>query len=139
MSDVTGIHVLRSFYEAETDYLRSESRDFAVLASTLHPDCVMYQPDSLPYGGRWYGHDGYEQWMEAFGEAWSTLTVNHPEFFPSGPDRIFVRSTVMATARASRIELSWPLLQMITVKDELLLEIQPFYWDTAPIVNALRR
>lgn len=97
----------------------------------------MRQPDSLPYGGVWEGHSGFEQWMLAFGAVWKSLTVTDPVFFPSGSDVIFVRSTVHATARANGSALTWPLLQMISVKDGLIREIQPFYWDTAAITKAL--
>jgi ketosteroid isomerase-like protein len=134
----SAIAVLQRFYEAETAYLESDPRDFAVIAATLHPDCAMHQPDSLPYAGQWHGHEGFERWMAAFSEVWSSLTVTDPSFFPSGSDVVFVRSTVQATARASGAQLSWPLLQMITVRDGLILEIQPFYWDTAAIVAALQ-
>ncbi|MDV3127024.1 nuclear transport factor 2 family protein [Mycobacterium sp. 21AC1] len=132
------IAVLQRFYEAETAYLESEPKDFSVIAVTLHPDCVMHQPDALPYAGQWRGHQGFEQWMAAFSEVWSSLTVTAPQFFPSGSDVVFVRSTVEATARANGAKLTWPLLQMITVKDGLILEIQPFHWDTAAIAAALR-
>lgn len=133
----SAIEVLHRFYEAETAYLESDPKDFTVVAATLHPDCVMHQPDSLPYAGQWRGHEGFEQWMAAFSEVWSSLTVTAPQFFPSGSDTVFVRSTVRATARVNGAELSWPLLQMITVKDGLILEIQPFYWDTALVVRSL--
>ncbi|MGV9797870.1 nuclear transport factor 2 family protein [Mycobacterium sp. NPDC003449] len=131
------IEVLHRFYAAETTYLESEPKDFSIIAAVLHPDCVMHQPDSLPYGGRWQGHDGFERWMTAFGAAWSTLVVTDPTFYVSGTDVVFVRSTVHATARANGAALSWPLLQMITVKDGLILEMQPFYWDTAAIIEPL--
>lgn len=136
--DGSAVAVLHRFYEAETTYLESESKDFAVIGETLHPDCVMHQPGSLPYAGQWRGHDGFERWMAAFSEVWSSLTVAEPMFFPSGPDVVFVRSTVKATARANGARSTWPLLQMITVKDGLILEIQPFYWDTAAVVATLQ-
>ncbi|OKH79606.1 hypothetical protein EB73_35560 [Mycobacterium sp. SWH-M3] len=135
--DSSAIAVLHRFYEAETEYLEAEPKDFAVIASTLHPDCIMHQPNSLPYAGQWHGHEGFERWMAAFSEAWSSLTVTDPQFFPSGSDVVFVRSTVHATARANGTKLTWPLLQMISVRDGLILEIQPFYWDTAAVASAL--
>lgn len=129
--------ILHRFYAAETAYLQSEPKDFSAMAAVLHPDCVMHQPSSLPYGGSWQGHDGFRRWMAAFGAVWSTLVVADPTLLVSGADVIFVRSTVRATARASGAELSWPLLQMVMVRDGLIREMRPFYWDTAAIVEAL--
>ncbi|AWT51484.1 nuclear transport factor 2 family protein [Mycolicibacterium smegmatis] len=135
--DNSAIEVLHRFYAAEAAYMESEPKDFAVVAATLHPDCVMHQPEALPYAGQWHGYQGFERWMAAFSEVWSSLTVTAPQFYSAGPDVVFVRSTVHATARANRAQLSWPLLQMITIKDGLILEIQPFYWDTALLAQSL--
>lgn len=135
--DSPNIDVVKRFYEAETAYLESEPREFGIIAATLHAECVMLQPDSLPYAGHWQGHSGFERWMKAFAEAWSALTVDEPQFFPSGQDIVFVRSTVKAKTRVDGTELCWPLLQMITISDGLVREIQPFYWDTAQVAEAL--
>lgn len=129
--------VLRRFYEAEEVYLSPDGGDFSVIAETLDPECVMIQPDSLPYAGEWRGHGGFERWMIAFGEQWAALSVQEPRFFPTGEGVVFVRSTVVARAKATGVELTWPLLQMITVRNGRILEIQPFYWDTAQVASAL--
>lgn len=128
---------LLRFYEAETAYLASEHRDFAVIAATLDPECVLHQPESLPYGGEWRGAKGFEAWMVAFGEAWSELEVIDPQFFPSGPDSIFVRSHVVAVARRSKTRAEWNLLQHFRIRDGRILELRPFHWDTNILVAAL--
>ena len=61
---------LQRFYEAEEKYASSGRRDFAPVAATLHPQIVLHQPESLPYGGTWHGHQGFETWMKAFVETW---------------------------------------------------------------------
>ena len=132
------IDILRRFYAAESVYLSAGGRgDFSPMADTLAKDCVMLQPDSLPYRGCWRGHDGYRRWMDAFAEAWSSLDVREPHMNPCGEDLVFVRSTVHATARGSGHELTWPLLQMIQLRRGLIARIEPFYWDTHPLVAAL--
>ncbi len=129
------IVVLKRFYEAEEIYLSPEGGDFGVVAETLDPECAMIQPDSLPYGGEWRGHEGFERWMIAFGEQWAALSVTEPQFFPHGDDLVFVRSRVLARAKATGAEIEWPLLQMIKVRDGRILEIRPFYWDTALVLR----
>ena len=66
---------LKRFYEAESAYLAPSGGDFSEVAATLDPDCVIFQPTSLPYGGEWRGHGGFEAWMKAFAEEWSSLQV----------------------------------------------------------------
>lgn len=129
---------LLRFYEAETAYLAPGGGDFAVIAETLDPDCVLHQPASLPYGGEWRGPAGFEAWMVAFGQAWSRLEVIDPQFFPSGEDSIFVRSHVSATARVSGKEAEWDLLQHFRVRDGRILELRPFHWDTTVLLQALQ-
>ncbi|MET0454168.1 MAG: nuclear transport factor 2 family protein [Mycobacterium sp.] len=137
MVDETAIEVLRRFYVAETAYLQSENKDFSLLAPTLHPECVVLHPSSLPYAGRWVGHHGVQAWLAKFGATWVTLAVTDPKFFSSGPDTVFVRCTVHAVARSNGNNVSWPMLQMITMKDGLIIEIEPFMWDTAATLSAL--
>jgi hypothetical protein len=69
-----GIEALQRFYQAESEYVQTGGKDFGPVAATLHPQIVMIQADSLPFGGQWHGREGFERWMQAFGEAWSTTT-----------------------------------------------------------------
>jgi ketosteroid isomerase-like protein len=125
------------FYEAETVYLAPGGGDFAVVASTLHPDCVLHQPASLPYGGEWRGPEGFRAWLEAFGRVWSSIQVRDPTFYPSGEDVILSRSHVYATVRATGTAIDWPLLQFFRVRDDRIAELRPFHWDTAAMLPAI--
>ncbi len=126
---------LMRFYAAETAYLAPGGGDFAVIAETLDPDCVLYQPASLPYGGEWRGPAGFEAWMKAFGTQWSSLEVRDPQFYPCG-DVVISRSHVHAVARATDRRIDWPLLQFFRVRDARILELRPFHWDTAAMLPA---
>lgn len=121
--------VLERFYGAETVYLQ-DGGDFGPMDPTLDPHCVMVQPESLPYAGEWRGHDGYRRWMDAFGEAWTSLSVTDPQIFVAGASTVFSRSTVVAKARATGTDITYPLLQMITIREDRIARIEPFYCDT---------
>ena len=110
------VAAIQRFYAAEAAYLRPGGGDFAALAATLDPDCVLYQPASLPYGGEWRGPRGFERWLRAFGEAWSSLEVRDSEFYPVG-NMVFSRSHVDAVARATGQPADWLLLQFFRVRD----------------------
>ena len=129
---------IRRFYEAESIYLAPGGGDFRVIAATLDPECVLYQPASLPYGGEWRGPAGFERWMKAFGEQWSSLEVKESEFYPVG-DVVFSRSHVYAVARATDQVINWPLLQFFRVRNFKILELRPFHWDTAAMLPAMGR
>jgi len=136
--ETSALATLRRFYEAETAYLAAAGNDFSPIAATLDPDCVIYQPNSLPYGGEWRGHAGFEAWMKAFAEQWSYLEVKDAEFFSVG-DVVFSKSHVYATARSTGAHIDWPLLQYFRIRKNRILELRPFYWDTAALVPALAK
>ena len=128
---------LKRFYEAETAYLASGGGDFSGIAATLDPECVIYQPASLPYGGEWRGHSGFEAWMKAFAEQWSSLEVKDSELYPNG-DVIVSKSHVYAVAKKTGRAADWPLLQFFRVRNSKIIELRPFHWDTATLLEALK-
>ena len=127
---------LRQFYAAESAYLFAAEPDFAPIAATLDPECIIHQPASLPYGGEWRGHAGFEAWMRAFTAVWSSLEVREPELFPLG-EVLVSRSHVYATARRDSRKADWPLLQLFRFRNGRILELQPFYWDTAALLASI--
>ncbi len=130
------LETLKEFYDAEASYMKSDVGDFSAVASTLDPDCVIYEPESLPYGGEWRGHDGFEAWMKQFAGEWSSLEVKDSVFYALDKV-IFSQSHVYATARKTGLDADWPLLQLIRFREGKILEIRPFHWDTADILPAL--
>ncbi len=127
---------LARFYEAESAYLAAGGGDFSAIAAALDPECVLYQPASLPYGGEWRGHRGFEAWMQAFAQQWSSLEVKGTELYQDG-DVIVSKSHVYAVAKATGLNLDWPLLQFFRMREKKILELRPFYWDTAALLMML--
>lgn len=127
---------LQRFYEAEARYMPAEHPDFAPVAATLHPDCLICEPASLPYGGEWRGRDGVERWIRLFRLTWSSLDVRDSEIFGEG-ETLFSRSHVYAKARTTDKVADWYLLQLFTFKTGLVLELRPFHWDTAALLRSL--
>ena len=136
-ADNAAFATLRRFYTAETAFLAPGGGDFTPIAETLDPDCVLYQPASLPYGGEWRGPEGFRAWMTAFGKVWSTLEVVDPQFYPSGDDVIVSRSHVHAVSRVTGRNVDWPLMQFFRVRDDRIVELRPFHWDTAALLAGI--
>ncbi len=131
------VAVLSRFYEAEKAFLAAGGGDFSEIAATLDPECVIYQPASLPYGGEWRGHEGFEAWMKAFVQQWSSMEVKDSKLYLSG-DVIVSKSHVYAINRRNGEPLDWPLLQFFKMRGGKILELSPFYWDTAALVQSLK-
>lgn len=133
------VATIQHFYEAEAGYLTPGGGDFEALSATLDPECVLYQPATLPYGGEWRGPAGFERWLKAFNAQWSSLEVRESEFYPVGEKVVFSRSHVYAVARASGQAVDWPLLQFFRMRGNKILELRPFHWDTAAMLPVLAR
>ena len=79
------LRALMRFYEAEARYSASGlPADRAALLETLHPDIVLHQPDSLPYGGQWRGREEFGRWIDSFVETWVDIKPTDPVFHTCG-------------------------------------------------------
>ena len=47
-----GPEALQRFYQAESEYVQTGGEGLRPVAATLHPQIVMIQADSLPFGGQ---------------------------------------------------------------------------------------
>ena len=132
------ISVLKGMYAAEAEYLAAGgpgSASFALLAPYFAPDVVLYQAESMPYGGVWHGHEGMERFFLAMSETWDAFEMVDQEFL-SDTSPLVVLTRVRARARVTGRELHFPILQTITLEDGRISEVHPFYWDTAAIAKA---
>jgi uncharacterized protein len=130
---------LARFYEAEARYSKSKDpADRSALLETLHRDIVLYQPESLPYGGEWRGREAFGEWLDAFVGAWAEVTPTDPVLYACENDVLVTTVTMRARARATGIEIAMPICQVIRFAGELPIEWRNFAWDTAVMLDALR-
>ncbi|REK90783.1 nuclear transport factor 2 family protein [Streptomyces inhibens] len=130
--------VLTGMYAAEAGYLAAGgpgAAPFGMLAPFFAPDVVLHQADALPYGGTWRGHEGMERFFLAMSRAWESFDMLEQEFLATGETAV-VLTQVRARARATGRELTFPILQAITVTGGRIAEVRPFYWDTEAIAGA---
>ncbi|WP_433544591.1 nuclear transport factor 2 family protein (plasmid) [Streptomyces sp. CA-294286] len=125
-------------YAAEAAYFAAGGpgvADFGDLARFFAPDVVLHQAAGLPYGGTWRGHAGIEGGVRAMAEVWELFEFVEQDFLVTGETSV-VLTRVRARARATGRELSFPILQTLTVRDGRIAEVRPFYWDTWAIADA---
>jgi ketosteroid isomerase-like protein len=137
-SSEIALSVLKGMYAAEAAYFAAGgpgTADFTALAPFFSEDVVLHQAEALPYGGTWRGHDGIERFFVAMNQTWEVFEIGEQRFLATvGP--LVVLTQVHARARATGHDLDFPILQTITVNDEKITEVHPFYWDTAAIAGA---
>ena len=74
--------------------------------------------------------------MKAFAQQWAFMEVSGSELYPIG-SVVVSKSHVYAIRRLNGKRLDWPLLQFFRLRDGRILELSPFYWDTAALVKNL--
>lgn len=130
---------LMRFYGAEGRYSASNDPiDRAALLDTLHPEIVLHQPESLPYGGVWRGREAFGEWLDAFVQTWTSITPTDPVFYACGNDVLISTVTMRASARSTGAEIVMPMCQVIRFSNDLPIKWQNFAWDTAKMIDALK-
>ncbi|PRC48694.1 ketosteroid isomerase, partial [Mycobacterium sp. ITM-2017-0098] len=130
--------LLTAMYAAEARYLAAGGpgmASFDLLAPFFAPDVVLYQADSLPYGGVWRGHAGMEEFFVQMSCTWESFDMSEQRFLAAGPTAV-VLTDVRARARITGCDVAFPILQEIRIADGRISEVRPFYWDTAMIARA---
>jgi ketosteroid isomerase-like protein len=136
----TPFRSLMRFYEAETKYSASGApRDRDLLLSTLHPEIVLHQPASLPYGGEWRGREGFGHWLDSFTQTWTNIEPVDPLFYTCSPEVLVSTVTMRARARSTGLRIDMPMCQVIRFANDLPIEWRNFAWDTALMLQALRQ
>jgi uncharacterized protein len=123
-------------WDAQAAYIAGGRKDFGAMAAALHPEIVLEQPASLPYGGVWRGHQGLREWLEAMDAAWSSVEVEEPEIIQAGETAI-VEALFRGTARESGEVAAMPICEVIRFAGGLPVFWRVFYFDTAAVLRAL--
>lgn len=93
---------------------------------------------SLPHGGDWVGHDGFLKMCEAVRDSRKTIEHSERTYLDAGDDRVVM--TVSFTAESVKTGRPFPvrMVEIFTVRDGKIAELVPYYWDTAPAIEAER-
>jgi uncharacterized protein len=117
--------VLRQFYDC------SQRGDLEGVAKVLHPDIVIFEPASLPYGGP---HTGRGAALQLLAQLYSMIDL----------DAIVVGDILVNSERAAAfLEVPFgdstgnqtvPVIETFVIRDGLIGEIKPYYFDTAALI-----
>ena len=133
--------VIERFYAAEAAYMDAGGRDagasFADMAATLNPDVVLHQSPDLPWGGEFHGHAGYQDWARQMSRSFDRLAVEETRFFTDG-DTVVISCRLVTRARQSGETLDLPMIQLVRVRDDRIVEFRPYYWNVPAYRGTVR-
>lgn len=117
--------VVQQFYHCS---LRA---DLEGIAKILHPDIVIHEPASLPYGGT---HTGPDAVLQLLAQLYSMIDL----------DAVVVGDILVNSERAAAfLEIAFgdsasnhkvSVIETFVIRDGLVGEVKPYYFDTAALV-----
>jgi ketosteroid isomerase-like protein len=110
--------------------------DMDEVLSLLHEHIVVHEAPSLPYGGDHRGHDGFLKLAATFNRVWEMTSPLDLTFLDAGETAVvvFVRYDVVARATGNALTLDH--VEIYTVRDGKIADLDVYYRDTAAIVEA---
>lgn len=124
-------------------------RDQAALLDAYHPEVVIHEAVSLPYGGDFHGHSGAIAHVQGFYRTWEGLKppelfedigATRPRFFEfleAAQDHVVVIGRQLAVA-PNGTSLDVPETFVFRVQDNRVIESWMFNQDTVAILEFLR-
>ncbi|PEQ10202.1 hypothetical protein B2G71_23625 [Novosphingobium sp. PC22D] len=125
------IAVVKTFYE----YLGRGDRDGAY-ASVIAEDCVLYEADSLPYGGVYHGRETMKDVLRGVIARFDDFEFEIRNYLAGG-DEVVVHLHLKGVGRQSRKSFSIPTMELWRVRDGRVVELRPFLYDAAALSEAL--
>jgi O-6-methylguanine DNA methyltransferase len=132
-NNVEAMAILTQMFAAEMQFIES---DHDAIAAIFHPDIVVHEPASLPYAGDWRGYEELGRLFKSMRDTWSFINVENMRATIDG-DTLFMCCTLVTTARNSGNGVRQPFSEVLKIKEGLVVEGTPYYYDTAAIIAAL--
>jgi ketosteroid isomerase-like protein len=124
----------RQFCDRFMAALQAGDRD--ALAGMMHPDFRVEEAESLPYGGVYHGVDGWMTLARAVTKTWKGFQISPIEFPGGSQDRFLVRFRISGASRRTGKPFESTVLELWSFREDRLIEIAPYYFDTHALVMA---
>jgi ketosteroid isomerase-like protein len=114
------------------------SHDGEKIRAICHPDLVVEDPASLPYGGVYRGFEGM---LEVAGKLFAEIADCRIETEgvigdPDGAEFVLKQHITGRAVRSGK-PVDTHVLEHYSFRDGLLIGIRPYYWDTKAVAELL--
>ena len=110
--------------------------DMDEVLSLLTPDVVVHEAPSLPYPGDHRGYDGFLRLADAFNSVWEITGELDLTFLDAGETHVVALVAFDVVTRPTGVPLRLRLVEVYTVRDGRIADLDVYYRDTAAIVEA---
>jgi uncharacterized protein len=102
----------------------------------LRDDFVVYEAGGLPYSGEYHGPDGFFELLEKMKQVMELSPGETVQYLSTG-DTVAIRGRLKFTARASGESVQMSLVEIYTVRDGLIAELDVYYKDPSAVAALL--
>jgi ketosteroid isomerase-like protein len=102
------------------------------LFASLHPDVVVHEAASLPFGGTFHGIEGVKDLFGQMFATWDDLKIAVEKLFDGG-DQVVALLHLTAKAKATGTPVDMQIAELWTLRDGKVIALRPFYWDAGEI------
>jgi uncharacterized protein len=104
--------------------------------SLLHDELIVYEVGGVPFSGEYHGPQGF---FELFGKMNEDLelTLDPGIQYLLADDTVAMRTRMTFTARASGKSAEMGLVEIYTVRDGLIVELDVYYKDPSAVAALL--
>jgi len=103
--------------------------DIEALKRLLHPQIRLIEAPSLPYGGDFHGIEGLLQVLNSLFASWKDCAVEMKQVVADGDTAVGLIE-IRGVGAKSGIPFEMSVAEVFRVRDGLIVEIKPFYFDT---------
>jgi len=104
--------------------------------SLLHDDFVVHQAGGLPFSGDYHGSQGFFELLNRMDDVLE-FTAGPIMTDPLGDDAVAARFRLTFISRASRKSVEMGLVEIYTVRDGRIAELDVYYKDPAAVAALL--
>jgi ketosteroid isomerase-like protein len=102
------------------------------LFGSLHPDVVITEAASLPFGGTYRGIAGVQDLFGQMFATWDDLAIAVEQLFDGG-EQVVAILHLTARAKATGTPVDMQLAELWTLREGKVVALKPFYWDAGEI------
>ena len=119
-------------YETKTRFVDAVfSNDWGTMATLVHPDFELREPNALPYGGTYKGIDGFKKCLELIPQA--SHVTEHLDtlrcFFTEDPDSIIAELEFRGAKRDTGEKFASKVMEQFDFCDGKIIAIVLFWFN----------
>ncbi len=111
-------------------------QDIPAALKALDEDLVLHEQESLPYGGRYEGHEGFQKLFQNLAAHWDGLRYTPQEFIGDG-ETVVVIGQLTGKAKKSGKNLDITMYELWRMRKNKAIEGYSIVYDTAKMLEVL--